>query len=77
MLLLCLLTNYDLFQNTHLNVCDDAPALAAPPEKPNCGAARAAAIKANKTMKNFILKLVFLCVFTGKCDQTGFKNQTK
>lgn len=64
--------------NTHLNVCDDAPALAAPPENPppNCGAAKAAAIKANNTMKNFIFKL-FFCFFVGKCDRTGFKNQTK
>lgn len=45
----------------YLNVCDPAAALEALPPNPpwpgnpNCGAASAAAITANNTMKNFIL----------------------
>lgn len=44
-----------------LKVWDEAPALAALPEAPNppnCGAANAAAIKANNTIKNFMIKLL-------------------
>lgn len=46
---------------TWLKVWDEAPALAADPPNPppNCGAAKAAAIRAKRTMNNFMVKIWF------------------